>query len=137
MRFRLEQGDDAVARLIAQVEAFLSEHDVPIKTIYAMNVCVEELLVNIVQHGYGGGGAVDVDVDVMLSNDEALVIEISDGAVAFDPITDAPPPDLEAALDDRPIGGLGIHMIKKMTDDLSYRREDGRNHVRMVKRLDA
>ena len=60
---------------------------------------------------------------------EEVVIEMHDNGAAFDPTKDAPIPDPAAAMDDRPVGGLGIFLIREMVDDLTYRREEGWNHL--------
>jgi anti-sigma regulatory factor (Ser/Thr protein kinase) len=57
---------------------------------------------------------------------------IEDDGQPFNPLLDAPAPDLGAATEERPIGGLGLHMVKKMTRSLTYRREGGRNRVDVV-----
>jgi len=134
MKFRLDEQAESVSTLLEQMEAFLVERGVPPPGLYVANLCVEELLVNIIKHGYGAGVAPDVEVDVEASP-QALVIEISDGAAPFDPTKDSAKPDLEADLDDRPIGGLGVHLVKQMTDEMSYQRSNGRNQVRLMKRL--
>lgn len=132
MKFRLDEQADPVSRLVEQMEAALMAEGVPMNTLYAINLCVEEVLVNIINHGYGGVAAPDVEVDVALEP-ERVIIDVSDGAAPFDPTTEAAEPDIDAELDDRPIGGLGIHLVKRLTDRLSYRRADGRNHLRLVK----
>ena len=65
---------------------------------------------------------------------EELVLEISDDGKPFDP-TQAPPPKLNAALEERRIGGLGVYLVRTMMDEIAYRRSDGRNHLVMRKRL--
>lgn len=132
MKFRLEEQADPVSRLVEEMEMALMTEGVPIQTVYAVNLCIEELLVNIVNHGYGGAAAPDVEVDIELLP-QRLIIDISDGAGPFDPITEAAEPDTDAELDDRPIGGLGIHLVKRLTDAMSYRRANGRNHIRLEK----
>jgi anti-sigma regulatory factor (Ser/Thr protein kinase) len=136
MRFRLDDQADSVSRLVEEIEVALMAEGVPMKTIYAVNLCVEELVVNILNHGYGVTGSPDVEVDVE-RKDQRLTIDISDGAAAFDPITEATEPDTDAEIDDRPIGGLDIHLVKRLTDEMSYRRVNGRNHVRLVKEVES
>lgn len=132
MKFRLDDQADSVSRLVEQIEMALMAEGVPMNVIYAVNLCVEELVVNSVNHGYGGAAAADIEVDVERQG-QRLIIDISDGAAAFDPTTEAAEPDIEAEVDDRPIGGLGIHLVKRLTDEMTYRRVNGRNHVRLVK----
>lgn len=136
MKFRLDDQAESVSRLVEQIEMALMAEGVPMKTIFAVNLCVEELVVNIINHGYGGAAAPDVEVDVE-RQEQRLIIDISDGAAAFDPMTEAAEPDTDAEIDDRPIGGLGIHLVKRLTDEMSYRRVNGRNHVRLVKGVES
>ncbi len=134
MKFRLDEEAESVSTPLEQMEAFLVERGVPPPGLYVANLCVEGLLVNSINHGDGAGVAPDVEVDVDASP-QALMIEISDGAATFDPTKEPANPDLEADLDDRPIGGLGVHLVKQMTDEMSYQRSKGRNQVRLTKRL--
>ena len=134
MKFKLDEQADPVTRLVEQMEESLVAQSVPPQVVYAANLCVEELLVNSIKHGYGGTAAPDIEVDVQLTP-AALIIEVSDGAPPFDPTSDSAAPDVDAELDDRPVGGLGIHLVKQMTDEMSYRRDNGRNRVRLVKKI--
>ncbi|HEX4193960.1 MAG TPA: ATP-binding protein, partial [Stellaceae bacterium] len=65
---------------------------------------------------------------------EMIVTELSDDGRAFDPLN-APPPDLDSAIEDRRIGGLGVHLVKTMMDDVTYAYRDGRNHVTLRKKI--
>ena len=66
--------------------------------------------------------------------DGVVMAEISDDGRAFDPLQ-VPPPDLDADLELRPIGGLGVHFMKTLMDEVAYRREGGRNILTMRKRF--
>ena len=61
-------------------------------------------------------------------------MEIVDDGKPFDPFSDAPPPDLDSSVADRPTGGLGIHLVRRLMDEAHYRREDGGNRVVLIKR---
>ena len=63
-----------------------------------------------------------------------MTIEISDRGAPFDPLTEAPSPNTDAAVSDRQIGGLGIHLVRAMVDEASYRRHEGRNYLTLVTR---
>ena len=82
-----------------------------------IKVCVDEAATNIVKHGYGnqGGG---LSVEVFREADE-IVVRIVDQAPPFDPEL-APSPDLDLPLIDRPVGGMGVHLIRTLTDGLSH-----------------
>jgi len=66
------------------------------------------------------------------STEDALTIEMVDDGKPFDPLTDAPVPDVNAPMEERPIGGLGVFLVRKLMDELTYRREEGRNHLTLV-----
>ncbi len=92
-------------------------------------VAIEEAFVNVCRYAYAGG---EGEVELICACDRAgFVVEISDRGIPFD-ILSLPDPDTTADITDREIGGLGVYFIRKMTDDVSYRREDGRNILRIV-----
>ena len=77
-------------------------------------------------------------IDVQLiSEPDALTIKIADDGRAFDPLSQAPTPDVDANLEDRPIGGLGVYLVQTLMDEAHYRREQDRNHLTLVKRRDG
>lgn len=92
-------------------------------------VAVEEAFVNICSYAYPvGEGMAELACG---ADDDAFVLEIADQGGPFD-VLSLPDPDTTSAIMDREIGGLGVHFIRKLSDDVSYRREDGRNILRMV-----
>ncbi len=115
------------------VEALGREQGWAQDTTYAVVLGLEELATNVVRHGGGEPGGSEIEVEITSSDDEVR-IEVSDGGRAFDPFQEAPEPDIEAGLDERQVGGLGVHFVKVLMDETAYRREAGRNHVTMVKR---
>jgi serine/threonine-protein kinase RsbW len=114
------------------VEAFCAGHAVPMDAIFKLNVAVEEILTNIVLHGFPDEGRHEILLE-MASDSGQIVVEVSDDGMAFNPL-EAPEPDLTADLAERKIGGLGIHFVRTMMDCVEYRREDGRNHLTVRKR---
>ncbi len=95
---------------------------------------MEELAANVAMHGTGGeGGATYIAVSVRQDADE-VIATIEDDGREFDPLAQAAP-DTEAALEDRDVGGLGVHFVQRMTKGLRYSREGGLNRLTAV--LDA
>ena len=92
-----------------------------------IELVLEELLVNHVLHAYGSGEG-DSDVACFCRAPGYFCLEVVDEAAPFDPLGHAPP-DLALAPRDRPIGGLGIHMVRSLADEISYRREGGKNVI--------
>jgi len=125
---------EEVPRLLDAVEAFAEEAELSPKVAHRLAVVVEELAANVAMHGSTGEGAATfVAVTVRAEGDE-VVATIEDDGRAFDPLAHAAP-DTDAALEDRDIGGLGVHFVQQMTKTLRYSREDGRNRLTAV--LDA
>jgi len=127
MPSRLEE----IARLAEAVEDAL--HDRP-KLAYEVNLCLEELLTNTIVHGLAG--ADDRRIHVRLEcTDHLLEVVLEDDAPPFDPFADAPEPDLDADLDSRPIGGLGVHFVRTLMNETVVSHDNGGNRVILRKRL--
>ena len=90
-----------------------------------IELVLEELLVNHVLHAYGAGEG-ESEVACFCRAPGYFCLQVVDEAAPFDPLGHAPP-DLTLATGDRPIGGLGIHMVRSLADEISYRREAGKN----------
>lgn len=93
--------------------------------IFSIELALEEVLVNIMNYAYEGSGG-DITVTCRSDNRQCFTIEITDNGKPFD-MTAIPPPDLSGDLSERPIGGLGIHFVKKLSDRVHYQRTDDKN----------
>lgn len=124
-----ESIDDALRHMEQSIEEFGQQEQWPDDLIFKLHLILEELGLNAMT--YGGASSVRV---IISEDGDRVTIEISDDGGAFDPLNDAPEPDVDAALEERRIGGLGIHLVRTLTNDLSYRREGGRNHLTLVTR---
>lgn len=94
-------------------------------------VAVEEVFVNICSYAYPDG---EGEATFLLGAEgDALVLEIADSGAPFD-VLSLPDPDTTLDVMDREVGGLGVYFIRKLTDEVSYRRESGRNILRLVLR---
>ena len=90
-----------------------------------IELVVEEILANQVMHAYKGSEG-KAEVACFQRPDGCFCLQLADWGPAFDPLKQ-PTPNTSTALEDRKIGGLGIHLVKNMADHLEYRREDGKN----------
>jgi anti-sigma regulatory factor (Ser/Thr protein kinase) len=124
-----------IARLQDQLEALGSELGLPLKILHEVQLAVEEHLTNILKHGFDDQGEHRIRVQVLAAPTE-LRIEVEDDGRPFDPLKH-PPPDLSQALDERPVGGLGIHMMRKSMDRMEYRRASGKNILVMIREIKA
>lgn len=113
----------------AAVEEFAELDNWPPDLTFKMNLVLEELGVNIVNYSGATG-----DIEISLASDgERVTVEISDDGRPFNPLTDLDPPDVDAPLGERPIGGLGFHLVRTLMDELHYSRQDGKNRLAMTK----
>ena len=123
-----------LVRLEAFAEAFTRNCGLADDERVRLLVILEELFTNVVQHGYGvqfaaGGVAVTLDWKHGL-----LTIDFVDDGPPFDPLAHFAP-DLDAPPEQRPIGGLGIPIVRALVNEARYWREGHRNHLHLVRRL--
>ena len=124
----LDSRLEDIPRLADAVEAFCDNNAIPPRPTFQFNLCFDELLTNVIQHGLNGAAGRKIKIALVLS-DIMLQAEIVDDGPPFDPLT-RPPVDIDADLEEREIGGLGVHMVRTMMDMVSYRRQDDHNHFR-------
>ena len=103
------------------------------ETCMKMNLAIEEAVVNVMNYAYpeGAKGAVSVDATI---SDEGLIFAISDNGKPFDP-TSKEEVDTTLSAEERGIGGLGIHLIRQIMDSINYEYIDGRNVLKLIKKL--
>jgi anti-sigma regulatory factor (Ser/Thr protein kinase) len=135
LRMTIANRLEELGRVEGRVSAFLEARRVPPARIYAASLALEEMLTNIIKYGFDDEAEHEIVIRAELG-DRELVLTLEDDGHAFDP-TALPPPDATRRLEDRPVGGLGIHLTRKMTDGMSWRREGERNVLRIVIRRTA
>ena len=117
-----------------EIDQLAERQQWPPELHFKVKLVVEEIGLNIINHGYDGNGSGEIEIGFDLGAD-FLTINIVDEGKAFDPLTESPDPDTSAELEDRPIGGLGVHLVKEMMDEVSYKREGNRNQLTLKVRL--
>jgi anti-anti-sigma factor len=103
--------------------------------ISSIGLAVDELLTNVVSYAFDDGRQHDVRLQVK-RDEQGLTIVLDDDGKAFNPL-DVPEPTLDTPIENRAIGGLGIHIVRRIVDYMSYERHDGRNVLILRKRLGA
>ena len=133
LTLELDAEIESLATADKAVGDFAESMSWPDEATFKLKLVLEEILMNVIS--YGGDSSHKPRITLHLSQqNDLLSMEISDDGIAYDPLT-APPPDLESDLDDRPIGGLGVHLVRELMDNVSYRYKDGRNHLLVTKTL--
>jgi len=114
-----------LAALMETVSASARQKGIDEKRISEIELALEEALVNIINYSYPSEKG-DVQIACLLNNENRFVIEISDYGAAFN-ILSVDDPDIESGITERKVGGLGIFLIKKLMNNVEYKRENGRN----------
>jgi serine/threonine-protein kinase RsbW len=115
----------AISGFAKQTSDFLDSKGVDARTVHHVCLVLDELLTNLISHGDGLGQTAVVRIRLKA---ESVQGQIIDSAPAFDPRT-APDPDISANINERPIGGLGLYLTRKLTSTIDYVRRDGRNYT--------
>lgn len=127
---------DATVENLQQVIDFatqhLEEHDCPMKTSMQMELVIEEIFVNIASYAYHPETGPATFCMEFEENPNALLMTFIDGGKPYNPLENDDP-DTTLDIDERDIGGLGIFLVKKNVDEISYRYEDGKNILFMKK----
>jgi PAS domain S-box-containing protein len=122
-----------IERALTALREFCDRFDLPPDVRNDVGVILDDLLNNIISYAFE-----DQDehvIEVSLATDkQRFIVTVSDDGVEFDPFL-RPEPDIESDINDRQVGGLGIHLIRSLMDDCSYRRVDGRNVTTLMKRM--
>lgn len=132
---RLTNNLSQLEPLIGRLESFIEQADIPPTPAYRLELAVDEFFNNAVDHGYPDGRTGDIGVHIRRTGDR-LELTFSDDGDAFDPFA-APAPNLTGTVEERPIGGLGVHLVRTLCDSFAYRREGGRNVLTLGFRLTA
>lgn len=114
-------------------EDWLQKQGLPENVRYLVNLAVEELVTNCIKHGYDDTDEHSIEFVLSVGERTLTILAVDDGR-AFD-ASKVPPPDLSQAIEHRPVGGLGIHLLHELTDMMSYERRDGKNRLTLIKRL--
>jgi serine/threonine-protein kinase RsbW len=125
----LQPVDPDIEGFIDQLETFFDDNALPPASMQTFALAFDEVLCNIASYGQARLG---IDVRVQLTDDEVRA-EVCDDGVAFDPLG-VPEPDTSADLDSRAIGGLGIFLVRRLMDEVTYARRDERNCLTFAKR---
>lgn len=123
----LEKLDEVLAFVDAELEAA----ECSMKAQIQLDVAVEEIYVNIAHYAYGeGSGTATIRVE---TEPGQTVISFIDSGMPYNPL-EKPDPDITLPAEERPIGGLGIFMVKKSMDDVAYEYKDGQNIFTITKK---
>ncbi len=123
---------DGLAEAARMAAAFCEEAEVPGRTQRNLLTALDEVLANVINHGLAGAeGTIEL---TMGRNAGVVAVGVADTARPFNPLQ-APVPDTSLPLERRKLGGLGIALVRALTDEVTYERKDGHNHLTLRWRL--
>jgi anti-sigma regulatory factor (Ser/Thr protein kinase) len=133
MSFKLKNALTELDSLFQHIERFGKWIGLPKKQVFQINLALDELFTNIVSYGYTDSNSHLIDFRLSYEND-TVVICIEDNGIPFDPVaapTSGSAPRLEKCM----IGGLGLHIVKKMMDEIAYERKEDKNIITIKKHI--
>jgi anti-sigma regulatory factor (Ser/Thr protein kinase) len=130
--FQIKNDLSELVRLAEFIETFGKEQHLDGEMIEDIRLALDELVTNIVQYGYGDNGEHLIDFQMHLDQ-ESLFIRVEDDGRPFDPFK-TQVVDSEMPFEERELGGWGVHLVKQLMNDVSYRYADGLNRVTLKKK---
>jgi anti-sigma regulatory factor (Ser/Thr protein kinase) len=124
-----------IKRMGDEVAGWCHEQALSEDTECQLDLVLDEMVSNVIRHGIRDCGPHIIEVNLH-RNGQELTMEIEDDGVPFNPLIDAPVPDTTKPVEERRIGGLGVYLVRQFMDSLVYERREGKNYLRMGKRLE-
>jgi sigma-B regulation protein RsbU (phosphoserine phosphatase) len=132
-RLVLPNDIETIPQLNEFIDLVAEEVGLDMSLTMSLNLAMEEAVVNVMDYAYPDGQKGNVDIEVT-ADQEWMTFVITDTGIAFDPTTkeDA---DTTLSAEERPIGGLGIFLVRQLMDDINYKREGNKNVLTLRKKL--
>ncbi len=134
MRMELSPRLSAIASLAEMIEEFGSSHNIPDTPIFLVNLEIDELMTNYVTYSFRKVRRPRMEVTLRTFRDR-LVLVVEDNGPPFNPL-ESPDPDLTSGIDERRVGGMGLHLVRKYADRIDYRCVDDRNILTLEHEFD-
>ena len=136
-KISVELGNELeeLGRMGQIIDEFCESNRLTADTGFALNLSLEEILTNVIKYAYDDDDKHTILVRLHLNEGE-VYMEVEDDGRPFNPL-ESETPDIHAPLDERPLGGLGIHLVKHHVDSLRYMRKNERNLLVITKKANA
>ncbi|HNX00245.1 MAG TPA: ATP-binding protein [Candidatus Cloacimonadota bacterium] len=134
MRIIIQNHLSEITRINDIIDEISLPWRLPSRVSAQLSLVMDELLSNIIRYAFEDDSEHQIEINLELLGNK-VVVEVVDDGIEFNPML-YPEPDLNPNLSERKIGGLGIHIIKKMTHEFTYERENGHNIHKICKLLD-
>ncbi len=121
----------SLSDVTTKVEEYCDAADIPMARAFKINLVVQELLTNSLNHADFGEREPEISLCIRCDGKQIEML-FEDNAAPFDPFTESPSPDLDSSISERQIGGLGIHLIRSFSERSSYEHVNGVNRIRLT-----
>lgn len=125
---------ETIPQLNEFIDTVAEEIGLDMSLTMSLNLAIEEAVVNVMEYAYPEGEQGNVDIEV-IADDKWLTFIISDNGIPFDPTTQEDA-DTTLSAEERPIGGLGIFLVRQLMDSINYQRKDGKNILTLSKKME-
>jgi len=131
----LKNKKSDIANVQNKIDHFCDKHSLPERLKNELNLILDELIINTILYGYIDQQDHNITIKIFLSADDLKIIYRDDG-IEFDPTKQQEPSHLSESASEKPLGGLGIHLVKNLMDAIEYKRDKGRNILILTKKLE-
>ncbi len=130
LHFTLRNQRSEIARMFTLLEGFCQSHGISDDDMFNVRLVLDEAVINVIVHGYEDTREHEINVALVLDGG-LLAIHVDDDGVAYNPL-DAPAPRFDLPIEQRRIGGLGVHIMKTLAKSVEYSRANERNNLDIV-----
>ena len=135
MKMTVDATVDNLSKVLAFIDEQLEANNCPMRVMLEIDVAAEEIFVNVASYAYTSGiGSVAIEVNFE-EKPKAVAIRFIDSGIPYNPL-EKEDPDVTLPAEKRGIGGLGVFMVKKSMDEVTYEYKDGKNHLTIRKFFD-
>ena len=135
-RFALQNDRTEIPRLAREIESLAEAGGIGPGDVGRLQLALEEVITNTIDYGLPVGGVYEIDVRATVE-DGVVEVAVEDDGVAYDPIADTPEFDAGQSMEDRRIGGIGVHLVRTLMDEVDYLRVGDRNRLTVRKRIES
>jgi len=132
-KIKIENNHAELGRVVNWLEMLGDKYALSARIIFDLNLCLDELITNIISYGYNDEKIHQIEI-IYEHIIDLLELRIIDDGKKFDPLQNENP-ELDLSLEDKPIGGLGIHLVKNIMDEVIYRYEKSKNILILRKKM--
>ena len=130
---RIENDLSEIPKVDEKLDEFAEQFELPPAIAATFHIIFDDLLNNVISYGFNDGQRHFIEVGLELT-ENSLIVSIADDGAPFNPLAEDTP-DTQLSIEDRQIGGLGIHLVINMVDDISYQRTADKNVLTLMKSL--